>query len=119
MSGRFDAQFYFGVGMTTKTLLHRPRCLGWKALDEGQQSDGCRSLSAASCGHTIIAIAGTEFTLPSLSPDGLDMERYVADVERTLIVSALRQCNGVQTRAAETLKLSYRSFRHLLKKYDL
>ena len=55
----------------------------------------------------------------SIPADGLDMERYVADLERALIRSALRQCNGVQTRAAEMLKLSYRSFRHLLKKYDL
>ena len=55
----------------------------------------------------------------SIPADGLDMERYVADLERSLIQSALRQCNGVQTRAAEMLKLSYRSFRHLLKKYDL
>lgn len=51
--------------------------------------------------------------------DGLDMERYVAHLERALIESALRQSNGVQTRAAELLKLSYRSFRHLIKKYDI
>jgi DNA-binding protein Fis len=31
----------------------------------------------------------------------------------------LRQSNGVQTKAAEVLRLSYRSFRHLMKKYDL
>ena len=55
----------------------------------------------------------------SLPADGLDMERYVADLERTLLQSALRQANGVQTKAAEMLKMSYRSFRHLLKKYDL
>jgi DNA-binding protein Fis len=47
------------------------------------------------------------------------MERYVADVERTLITSALQQSGGVQTRAAELLKLSYRSFRHLVKKYGI
>jgi len=55
----------------------------------------------------------------SIPTDGLDMERYVADLERDLIKAALRQSNGVQTRAAELLKLSYRSFRHLLKKYEL
>jgi DNA-binding protein Fis len=33
--------------------------------------------------------------------------------------SALTQSSGVQTRAAELLKISYRSFRHLVKKYDL
>ncbi|MGI9104147.1 MAG: sigma-54-dependent transcriptional regulator [Terriglobales bacterium] len=62
------------------------------------------------------AAGGATISIPS---DGIDMERYVADLERALIQSALRQCNGVQTRAAEMLKLSYRSFRHLLKKYDL
>ena len=59
---------------------------------------------------------GTEMQIP---PDGLDMERHVADLERQLLLSALKQSNGVQTRAAEVLKLSYRSFRHLMKKYDI
>jgi DNA-binding NtrC family response regulator len=67
------------------------------------------------------AAAGVTSGTTSLSipAEGLDMERYVAELERALIRSALRQCDGVQTRAAEMLKLSYRSFRHLLKKYDL
>ena len=51
--------------------------------------------------------------------EGMDMERYIADLERSIIQNALRQSDGVQTRAAELLKLSYRSFRHLLKKYDI
>jgi two-component system, NtrC family, response regulator PilR len=52
-------------------------------------------------------------------PEGLDMEKYVADIERSLLKSALAQSNGVQARAADVLKISYRSFRHLMKKYDL
>jgi two-component system, NtrC family, response regulator PilR len=56
---------------------------------------------------------------PSLTPDGLDFEKYVAEIERALIESALQQSGGVQTRAAELLKISYRSFRHLLKKYNI
>jgi two-component system response regulator PilR (NtrC family) len=55
----------------------------------------------------------------SVLPDGVDMEKYVADIERTLLQSALSQSNGVQTRAADLLKISYRSFRHLMKKYEL
>ena len=51
--------------------------------------------------------------------DGMDFEKYVAEIERSLIESALQQSGGVQTRAAELLKVSYRSFRHLLKKYDI
>jgi len=52
-------------------------------------------------------------------PEGVDMEKYVADIEVSLLKSALAQSNGVQTRAADLLKISYRSFRHLMKKYEL
>ena len=55
----------------------------------------------------------------SVLPEGMDMEKYVADIERSLLLAALAQSNGVQTRAAEVLKISYRSFRHLMKKYEL
>jgi two-component system, NtrC family, response regulator PilR len=57
--------------------------------------------------------------VPSLSNDGLDLEAYISGLERALIQSALKQSNGVQTRAAELLHVSYRSFRHLLKKYEI
>jgi two-component system response regulator PilR (NtrC family) len=56
---------------------------------------------------------------PHVSSDGLDLEKYIADMERSLIQQALQQSGGVQTRAAELLKVSYRSFRHLLKKYNI
>jgi two-component system response regulator PilR (NtrC family) len=55
----------------------------------------------------------------SVLPEGMPMEKYVADIEVNLLKSALAQSNGVQTRAADLLKISYRSFRHLMKKYDL
>jgi len=51
--------------------------------------------------------------------DGVGMEKYVANIEVNLIKSALAQSHGVQTAAADLLKISYRSFRHLVKKYDL
>jgi len=55
----------------------------------------------------------------SVLPEGVDMEKYVAGIERSLLLAALAQSNGVQTRAADLLKISYRSFRHLVKKYEL
>jgi len=55
----------------------------------------------------------------SVLPEGMDMENYVAEIERTLLKGALSQSNGVQTRAADVLRISYRSFRHLMKKYEL
>jgi two-component system response regulator PilR (NtrC family) len=49
----------------------------------------------------------------------MGMESYVAGIERSLLQSALHQSGGVQTKAADLLGISYRSFRHLMKKYGL
>jgi len=51
--------------------------------------------------------------------EGVDFDAYVSGVEKSLIQSALRRENNVQTHAANLLKLSYRSFRHLLKKHNI
>jgi len=60
-------------------------------------------------------------TLPAgaVLPEGVNMENYVEQIERSLLQSALGQTNGVQVRAADVLGISYRSFRHLMKKYEL
>jgi two-component system, NtrC family, response regulator PilR len=65
------------------------------------------------------AVSSTNGSSPHLPTDGIDFEKYVAGIERALIESALQQSGGVQIRAAELLKVSYRSFRHLLKKYGI
>jgi two-component system, NtrC family, response regulator PilR len=49
----------------------------------------------------------------------MGMEAYVSGIERSLLQSALNQSGGVQTKAADLLGISYRSFRHLMKKYGL
>jgi hypothetical protein len=43
------------------------------------------------------------------------MEKYVADIERQLLLPRRWRNNGVQTRGGSVLKISYRSFRHLAK----
>ena len=70
--------------------------------------------AAAGAGIDVVSVAPG-----AVLPEGMDMEKYVAEIERSLLKSALQQANGVQTRAADVLKISYRSFRHLMKKYDL
>jgi two-component system response regulator PilR (NtrC family) len=50
---------------------------------------------------------------------GVDLERHIQDTERAYIAAALEASGGVGTRAAELLKMSYRSFRHYSKKYNL
>jgi len=68
--------------------------------------------------------AGAETAAVAIStgavlPEGVNMENYVAQIERSLLQSALEQTHGVQVRAADVLGISYRSFRHLMKKYEL
>ena len=68
-----------------------------------------------------IGISGgmPEIAAGAVLPEGVGMEVYVANIERSLLQNALDHSNGVQTRAADLLGISYRSFRHLMKKYEL
>ena len=56
------------------------------------------------------------FELPE---DGIDLERHIQHIERTFLQAALARADGVRTRAANLLNMSYRSFRHYAKKYDI
>jgi len=71
--------------------------------------------AAAGAGQPGLAESGSDSILPA----GVGMETYVAGIERALLQNALNQSNGVQTKAADVLGISYRSFRHLMKKYEL
>jgi len=55
----------------------------------------------------------------ALPPEGLDLEQKIAEVESGYIRAALQQADGVRTKAADLLRMSYRSFRHYAKKYRL
>jgi two-component system response regulator PilR (NtrC family) len=50
---------------------------------------------------------------------GMDLELHIQQTERAYIVAALEASGGTGTRAAELLKMSYRSFRHYVKKYGI
>jgi two-component system response regulator PilR (NtrC family) len=51
-----------------------------------------------------------------LPPDGLDLEATLEAIEQRLLRAALERSGGVQTRAAELLKMSFRQFRYKLQK---
>ena len=54
-----------------------------------------------------------------LPADGIDLEGYLAQLEKDYIIRALQRTGGNQTRAAEILKMSVRSLRHLLDKHRI
>jgi two-component system response regulator PilR (NtrC family) len=55
----------------------------------------------------------------SLSDVGIDLERQLERLREHFMEEALRRAHGVQTKAAELLGMSFRSFRYFAKKYNL
>jgi two-component system, NtrC family, response regulator PilR len=51
--------------------------------------------------------------------EGVDLELQIARVEKRYLQEALHMAGGVRSRAAELLRLSYRSFRHYARKHGL
>jgi two-component system, NtrC family, response regulator PilR len=50
---------------------------------------------------------------------GIDLEQRIGEIERAYLLAALECAGGVRVRAAEMLKMTYRSFRHYAKKHGI
>jgi two-component system response regulator PilR (NtrC family) len=61
-------------------------------------------------------IPDVTFDLP---PEGLALEEHIETIAKFFMLKALERTGGVQTQAAELLRMSFRSFRYYAKKYDL
>jgi two-component system response regulator PilR (NtrC family) len=57
--------------------------------------------------------------LVDLPESGFNLEAHVQDIERGYLAEALRRAGGVQSRAADILGMTFRSFRYYAKKYSL
>jgi two-component system, NtrC family, response regulator PilR len=55
----------------------------------------------------------------TLQDGGIDLETQLEQLRERFMNEALTRSNGVQTRAAELLGMSFRSFRYFAKKYNL
>jgi two-component system, NtrC family, response regulator PilR len=51
--------------------------------------------------------------------EGIDLEKMVEELERTLILKALDKTRGIKKKAAELLHINFRSMRYRLEKYGL
>jgi two-component system response regulator PilR (NtrC family) len=58
-------------------------------------------------------------SLTNFPEAGIDLETYVENLQKGFLEEALRRTDGVQVKAAELLRMSYRSFRHYMQKYDI
>jgi two-component system response regulator PilR (NtrC family) len=85
-----------------------------------------------------LALGGREITMESLPPqlvrfqkslgdsgtveipaDGMDLERYLDDIEKQFLLKALEQSGGVRKKAADLLGMTFRSFRYKLAKHGM
>ncbi len=65
----------------------------------------------------IRSVSGAEKV--AVPPGGMDIEKLMEDTEKAYLLKALEKTNGVKTEAAKLLNLTFRSFRHKLKKYGI
>jgi len=69
--------------------------------------------------QSVTGITSSADALVEIPPEGLEFEARMAQIEKQYLMAALRAAEGVRTRAAEFLRMSYRSFRHYAKKYNI
>jgi two-component system response regulator PilR (NtrC family) len=63
-------------------------------------------------------LARSEINL-EIPKEGIDLEKVVENLEKTLILKALKKTKGVKKRAAELLNINFRSMRYRLEKYRI
>jgi two-component system, NtrC family, response regulator PilR len=56
---------------------------------------------------------------PVIPPEGMDLEKHLAEIERTYLQAALEHTNGHLTNAAKALGITFRAIRYKVKKYGL
>jgi two-component system, NtrC family, response regulator PilR len=81
----------------------------------GFPGNGARG-SLAGCGSSS---SGTGFSAESIPIGGVDLEKLILETEDRYLRAALERTGNVRIRAAELLRMTYRSFRHYAKKHGV
>jgi len=69
--------------------------------------------------QSVTGISLSSEALVEIPQEGLDFETRMSQIEKQYLLAALRAAKGIRTHAAELLRMSYRSFRHYAKKYNI
>ena len=73
------------------------------------------SLPGQFVGQTVHGLGGSV----EVPDTGLDLDNYLAGIEREILLKALDKTGGVRKKAAELLGISFRSIRYRLAKFGL
>ena len=68
--------------------------------------------------HVLIGGTVPDITV-ELPADGISLQDHLEAIGKIMMLKALERSGGVQTQAAELLRMSFRSFRYYAKKYEL
>jgi len=68
---------------------------------------------------TVLSREVAQVAAPRVTSEGVDLEKLVADYERSLLLDALEMAGGVKKHAARLLGITFRSFRYRLEKLGL
>lgn len=66
-----------------------------------------------------VAASSRPRTVAAIPDEGFDLEGYVSNLQKSYLEEALNRTGGVQVKAAELLRMSYRSFRHYMQKHGI
>jgi sigma-54 specific flagellar transcriptional regulator A len=88
-----------------------------KDLPEKYQSEGNLEISEASAEDTTVSMS--EPSLSQLPGEGIDMKKYLTDIEISLIEQALSKTNNVVARAATMLNMRRTTLVEKMRKYEI
>ncbi len=83
---------------------------------EGSQELTPNNLSSYLSEQPLLKKGPIDIEIPN---EGIDLEKMVEDLERSLLMKALDRTKGIKKKAAELLHINFRSMRYRLEKYGL
>ncbi len=83
---------------------------------EGSQDLTSNNLSSYLSEQPLLKKGPIDIEIPN---EGIDLEKMVEDLERSLLMKALDRTKGIKKKAAELLHINFRSMRYRLEKYGL
>ena len=109
-----------------QSMLRHPWPGNIRELENAVQRAVALSDGATITVKDLLETAGPQFdfgetgqVVQPLDEEGLDLDQKMADIEVSYLKQALDKTGGNYTKAAQLLKMSLRSFRYKLQKYDI
>ncbi|HQK89181.1 MAG TPA: sigma 54-interacting transcriptional regulator, partial [Acidobacteriota bacterium] len=125
---RFNLKMGKNIRGISPTAMERLIMAEWKGnvrelenvIERAVALETSERVEADRLAHIAAASAPPPGTMPSAITDsGFELEPFLEDVEKRIILMALQKADGVQVEAARLLGITYRSFRHRVQKLGI